>query len=176
MFSTKTVKFGEKILHHQMWFFGKDIMHESGNLLVKYGFERFGVPAGKTGGNSYRIKISDSQEVALFGFGIFFGDSSLGGVFLKRYEFQPKLLSNSKLELPIWQSDLLPKRRLPANPIETKHTKFLLKSLIIWLLEYERWIDLTCGKQWRKSCLKEWSNTEFGIRKIRNSWNKLQNI
>lgn len=81
MFSAKTVEFGEKILHHQLWFFGKDILHEEGNLLIRYGFEKFGVPDGKTGGNSYRLVLNDTQEIALFGFGIFFGNQNLGGIF-----------------------------------------------------------------------------------------------
>ncbi len=176
MVSTKTVEFGEKILHHQLWFFGKDILHEGGNLLIRYGFEKFGVPDGKTGGNSYRLVLNDTQEIALFGFGIFFGNQNLGGIFLKRYEFEPNLLSVSKLQLPIWQSDLLPIRKLPKSFEEIKQANLLIDSLIIWVLDYEKWIDKTCGKNWRKSCLKEWENAEFGIRKIRNGWSKLQKL
>lgn len=38
---------GEKLMHHQCWFFGRDILYADGNLLIRYGFERFGVPGLK---------------------------------------------------------------------------------------------------------------------------------
>jgi hypothetical protein len=176
MFSKKTVEFGEKLLHHQLWFFGKDVSHKDGNLLIKYGFERFGVPEGKSGGTSYRLILNDTQELVLFGFGVFFGDKTCGGIFLKRYEFQPQLMKYTNLELPIWKSDLLPHRYYPKAENEMKNAKLLLRNLANWILDYEFWIDENCGKQWRKSCLKEWENAEFGIRKIRDSWKKIQLI
>jgi hypothetical protein len=176
MFSKKTVEFGEKLLHHQLWFFGKDISHKDGNLLIQYGFERFGVPEGKSGGTSYRLTLNDTQELALFGFGVFFGDKKSGGIFLKRYEFQPKLLKCTNLNLPIWKSDLLPNRYLPTAENEVINAKIMFTNLANLILEYELWIDANCGKQWRKSCLKDWENAEFGIRKIRNSWNKIQTM
>lgn len=174
MFSKKTVEFGEKILHHQLWFFGKDITHKDGNLLIRYGFERFGVPQNKTGGTSYRLTLNDTQELVLFGFGVFFGDKKSGGIFLKRYEFQPNLLKCPNLELPIWKSDLLPDRYLPRADNEIENAKLLFINLTNQILDYELWIDEICGKRWRKSCLEEWGKAEFGIRKIRNSWKKIR--
>ncbi len=61
IFSPELKKFGELLLHHQCWFFGRDILHPDGNLLVQYGFKRYKAPK-KTGTNRYRIVIGKSSR------------------------------------------------------------------------------------------------------------------
>jgi hypothetical protein len=176
MFCEQTLELGEKVLHHQLWFFGKDIWHKDGNLLIRYGFERIGVPDGKDGTNNYRLIINELQEIVLFGFGVFWGDKRFGGIILYRYNCHPKMLKYSTLELPIWQSELLPFCFQPKIETDLNAAKSMFSDFCRWVLQYENRIDETCGKQWRKNCLQDWENTEFGIGKIRNSWKKLQKL
>jgi hypothetical protein len=175
IFSRKAVNFGEKLLHHQLWFFGKDIWHTDGNLLIRYGFERFGVPDGKDGTNGYRLKINDLQEIVLFGFGVFWGDKHSGGIFLKRYEFNPKMLRCSSLKLPIWKKESLPHRFLPLNDLDKIATAEMFKDFSEWLAGYENWIDENCCKSWRENCLDEWENARLSINRVRQGWKILEN-
>lgn len=175
MFSRKAINFGEKLLHHQLWFFGQDIWHEEGNLLIRYGFERFGIPEGEGGTNSYRLIINDLQQIVLFGFGVFWGDKRLGGIFLRRYEFQPKMLRCSRLKLPIWDKKLLPHQFVPLNEENIIAVNQMFKDFSAWLSEYESWVDENCCKSWRENCLEEWGNAKLSVNRVRQGWKILEN-
>lgn len=175
MFSRKAVNFGEKVLHHQLWFFGKDIWHQEGNLLIRYGFKRYGVPEDKSGTNAYCLKINDLQEIVLFGFGVFWGDKRLGGILLKRYEFCPKMLRCSSLKLPLWKKELLPFQFSPFNEPDKIAVGEMFKDFSGWLSEYESWIDASCSKSWRENCLENWENSCLSIQRVRQGWKILEN-
>ena len=175
MFSRKAINFGEKLLHHQLWFFGKDIWHKDGNLLIRYGFERFGVPPKMGGTNNYRLKINDSQEIVLFGFGVFWGDQRFGGIFLKRYEFRPKMVKCPTLKLPIWKKELLPNHFVPLNATDKIASAQMFKDFSEWLGKYESWIDVNCCKSWREDCLAEWDKARLSINRVRQGWKILEN-
>ncbi len=176
MFCEQTRDLGEKVLHHQLWFFGKDIWHKDGNLLIRYGFERIGVPDGKDGTNNYRLIINDLQEIVLFGFGVFWGDKRLGGIILQRYNSSPKILNSSTLNLPIWRNELLPFCFQPTNEGDIKTAKLMFNDFCRWILQYEKWVDGVCRNSWRKNCLQDWEKTEMNIKEIRRNWKKLQTI
>lgn len=175
MFSRKAINFGEKVLHHQLWFFGKDIWHEDGNLLIRYGFKRYGVPKSKDSTNAYRLKINDLQEIVLFGFGIFWGDKRYGGIFLKRYEFRPKMLRCSSLKLPLWKKEHLPFQFFPISDEDKISVGKMFKDFSEWLAKYENWVDANCSNSWRENCLEEWQNARLSISRIRQGWKILEN-
>lgn len=164
---------GERLLHHQCWCWGRDIWHPQGNLLIRHGFERFGVPEGKEGSNFYRLRIDERREIALWGFGVLYSSAEKGAIFIKRYEFYPKLFQTAKIDLPVFKGDQLPPRRAPRSDEEINVAAFLNAELIEWILKYESWIEKTCGKSWRVNCLKEWQNTKLSPRQIKKGWEKL---
>lgn len=172
-YAPKIRRLGEKLMHHQCWFFGRDIWHTNGNLLIRYGFERFGVPEGKKGGNAYRLQIDAEKELVIWGFGIFYGDKKIGGVFIKRYDFQPFLTRKTKLKLPICQPEELPFQHSPQNEGNRSTGIFLMAEIVSQILKYEKWIDRVCGQNWRKECLCDWENAELSIEKIRRGWRKI---
>jgi hypothetical protein len=152
---------GERLLHHQCWCWGRDIWHPQGNLLIRHGFERFGVPEGKEGSNFYRLRIDEAREITLWGFGVLYSNAEKEGIFIKRYEFYPMLFETAKIDLPVFKGDQLPIRRLPKSDEEINFAARLNAELIEWILEYESWIEKTCGKSWRVKCLTEWQNTKL---------------
>lgn len=166
-------KLSESLMHHQCWLFGRDIFHPQGNLLIRYGFERFGKPPNETGSNCYRLRRADKSEINLWGWGVFYGQGK-DGIFIKRYEFCPRLFSVGHLKIPVFKSENLPPSRLPREDFQIKAARSLTLGFIEWVLNYEDWVAKTCGKTWRQKCLREWSNAELNSRQIRAGWKKLR--
>ncbi len=175
VFKPKIQSLGENLMNHQCWNFGRDILHPSGNLLIRYGFERFGVPKGKTGGNSYRMDLDENSELVLWGFGIFLGETETGGIYINRFDFSPKILKKSRLKLPITESDQLPYRRNPLTTDERKIALDKTKRIVNWIIKYESWIEKVCNKNWRKECLDDWGKATLKPKQIKSGWRKLQN-
>lgn len=169
-FSTRINARGELLMHHQCWFFGRDILHPDGNLLIEYGFERLGVTNPKVGTNRYRLTVTNQFEVDLWGFGMFYGRAKVGGIFIKRYDFRPRFFDRDRLGSRIFKSDHLPSNGFPRNEAEIRISKDLAINAIGWILGYEDWIEQRCGKNWRRRCLREWSNSCFPARNIRKNW------
>lgn len=174
IFTPEIKELGERLLHHQCWFFGQDIRHESGNLLIRFGFERFGVPSEKSGSNNYRFRSTDDTEINLWGWGVFFGNEK-GGILIKRYDFCPRLLKVGKLYFPVFKSENLPLNRMPRENLEIRTARKITAQFIEWVLEYETWIEGECGKYWRRKNLREWERAEFPARNIRRNWQSLRN-
>lgn len=174
IFEPKTQWLGGNLLNHQCWNFGRDILHPSGNLLIRYGFERFGVPKGKKGGNSYRIDLDANSELVIWGFGIFLGESETGGIYLNRFDFSPKILKNSRLNLPITQSVQLPCKRKPLTADERKTALGKTKRIVNWIIEYESWIGKICDKNWRRQCLNDWGKATLEPEEVKSGWKNLQ--
>lgn len=173
IFSREIETLGERLLHHECWFFGRDIWHESGNLLIRYGFERIGVPENKTGSNCYCWRSNLGTEIKLWGWGIFVADQT-GGILLKRFNFRPLLLPSAKLSATVFQSEHFPPSRFPREDFEIKTARALTVQLIDWIMRYEEWIAETCGKSWRRKNLREWEKSAFPARQIGRNWRNLQ--
>lgn len=172
VFTPEIEVLGERLLHHQCWFFGRDIFHPQGNLLIRYGFERFGVPLKQTGSNCYRFRGTDQSEINLWGWGVFYGQET-GGIYIKRYDFRPRLFSFGRLKIPVFKSEHLPPSHLPREDFQIKAARSLTLGFIEWILLYEDWIEKTCGKKWRQKCLREWENAELPAQSIRRNWKNL---
>lgn len=175
IFTPEVQALGVTLLHHQCWFFGRDIWHESGNLLIRRGFERCAVSENQTGSNCYRLRREEPFEINLWGWGIFFGNQSLGGIFIKRFDFRPRFFADGKLNAPVFKCEQLPPNRLPRKDFEIKATQHLTVDFIRWIVRYEEWIEATCGKSWRRKNLREWDKSVFPARRIKQNWRELQN-
>ncbi|HCK70757.1 MAG TPA: hypothetical protein DHW38_04195, partial [Planctomycetaceae bacterium] len=63
------------------------------------GFRQFEPPESRKDCSSvYSLELPDERVVVLRGFGVFYGDNRLGGIFMPRYEFRPMYTKHSKLE------------------------------------------------------------------------------
>lgn len=172
-YASGTRRLGEKLMHHQCWFFGRDIWHPNGNLLIKYGFERFGVPEGAKGGNAYRRVTDDGREMIVWGFGMFLGDRDRGGVFLKRYDFRPFLMRQASIRLPLWRAEDLPFHHPPRTETDRAFGARMTAQLIAEILEYEKWIGPEAGKSWRGDCLAAWDNAVLTTDQVRRGWRRI---
>ena len=74
-------------------------MRPEGNWLIEIGFNRIEPPDDRKDCPSvYSHELPRGQSVVLRGFGVFFGDSAHGGIFVPRYEFQPKYTKSAAIQ------------------------------------------------------------------------------
>lgn len=175
VFTPEFLESGERLLHHQCWFFGRDIHHSQGNLLIRYGFKRFGAPKKGKGANMYHLQLDSRHEIALWGFGIFFSNGN-DGIFINRYHFLPKYFPKTALKIPTFQIEELPRSFAYYQENDLRIVVSLLIELSLWICDYEDWVEAKCGKNWRKQCLLEWDNTKLNLKQIKQGWLKIDKL
>ena len=154
------VKQAVSLLSQELWCLGRDIVRPEGNWLLEIGFHRTRPPAERQGCSSvYSLDLSVGRSVLLRGFGVFYGDSQHGGVFLPRYDFIPQYTSLATLDgLPWTPRDL---SSLTAPTVEQlPHCTSLVLDLVNWLQAYEEQIVDRLGIEYRRSSLAGWDNGE----------------
>ncbi len=147
-----------KLLSQQIWCWGRDVLRPEGNWLVEIGFQRAKAPADRESCSSvYTLDLSQSCRVVLRGFGVFYGDDALGGVFLPRFEFGPKYTTQTALACPPWAEADLPKMSAPSDAEQSACTSLTL-ALIEWIRSYEVTIVERLGIEYRQATLDSWDN------------------
>ncbi|MEM7331370.1 MAG: hypothetical protein AAF490_04690 [Chloroflexota bacterium] len=139
------------LLHQQMWLFGRDILCPKGNLLYQYQFTH---QRAKTNSGVMYTRWDGDQQIALWGWGIWFGQAEKGAIFVNRYKAKPQFTTVSNLSQSIFRETELPHRTSRVNSeAEAQAMQKLFVELLTWLAEYEAWIVATAGKSWRQSSL-----------------------
>lgn len=156
LMSKKRLQQATKLMDEQCWCWGTDIRYPDGNLLLTYGFRRERAPSPSVGSNMYSIHLSSTRLVVLWGWGLFYGDSTLGGIFIGRNGFAPLLTSASTIPSPIYSSSDLPTLRIPASEKEYHLASALVGNALRWIAHYEEWLLPIAGESYRLACLAEW--------------------
>lgn len=150
--------FAEHLLSQQIWCWGQDIMRPDGNWLLEQGFQRERPPVDRKKCSSvYTLRLSEDRCVILRGFGVFWGDKRFGGVFLRRFEFQPLYSAASSLECPPWSEEDMPEFSASAN-LSDLAGQTLLLDLIDWIRSYEEQAIEQLGIEYRQAVLNKWDN------------------
>ncbi|MBL8170960.1 MAG: hypothetical protein JNJ50_22575 [Acidobacteria bacterium] len=167
---------GAALMHQQCWLWGQDVKRPQENVLLDYGFTRHRAPETECnrGCTGYELLLPDGRAIVLWGFGLFLGDRDLGGMYVKRYGFSPKWLKESRLSLPIWQSEQLPKMRNARTPNERRRLLTLLVTALQWISQYEAWVIESRGLAYRRRCLAEWNTTIIPADQAVGRWQALQ--
>ena len=173
----------KKLLDHaatlfsqQIWCWGRDIQRLEGNWLLEMGFNRIQSPfVNQNIPSIYSLELPNNRCVILRGFGVFYGDSKYGGIFLPRYEFLPKYSKKSSLELDPWLAKDLPELKLPTDSQKENYMTLIL-GLIDWIRTYEENIVEHLGMEYRKNVLDEWDfdkKAKLPAEEIVGEWKKL---
>ena len=162
-------RFGEKLLPQQLWCWGKDIDYPEGNLLMRFGFERHRDTNTDARSTCYRLD-QDDLHVALWGFGMFFGQRELGGLYLGRFEFCRDWAPIESISLSIHWPDELPIFARPLGQDQWQRARRLWESLLLWIAEYEKWILDTCGIEYRKKCVESWLRPFVRADRMLEAW------
>jgi hypothetical protein len=154
--SKKNVQRAAKLLNEQCWCWGADIRYPDGNLLLTYGFRRERAPSPQAGSNMYMFHPSPTQQVILWGWGMFYSKRSVGGLFLGRNGFAPMMTSIDMLSTPVFTATELPSLFIPRTEKEYQITEQLIGNGLRWIAGYETWVLSVAGECHRLACLSEW--------------------
>lgn len=133
-------------LAQQMYFWGRDVIHPSGNLLVAHGFDRR-KSEGLDGTSCYR-KALDEGYIELHGAcaGWYPDDTGEPGFLYIRTRRRCYLYDGTEPPAPgFYSDDLL--RTTPGADLLERSRRFLA-----WWLDYERWIAEVTGPGYRGAC------------------------
>ena len=164
------------LLSQQCWCWGRDVLRPAGNWLLEIGFERIEPPADREDCSSvYSLQLPRDRRVVLRGFGVFYGDAQRGGVFLPRYEFEPKYTTQLELECPPWSGDDLPELGVPAKS-QRGVCAALVLELLDWIRHYEVDVVERLGIEYRRATLLKWNNGKGHFtpaESVASAWRKL---
>jgi hypothetical protein len=161
------------LLDQQMWCWGRDIVRGEGNLLVQFGFRKERPPANVVGCTAYILTPFPGCQLVLWGFGFFFGLASSGGMFLRRYEFNPVWAAIQELPAIVWCADALPVFHAPQSPRECRWTQRLLTAAVKWIAGYEQWVLDSVGIDYRRSCLRQWHKKAVPAELVADAWRRI---
>ena len=151
------------LLSQEIWCWGRDILRPEGNWLLEVGFRQHEPPESRKECSSvYSLELPDERVVVLRGFGAFYGDSRLGGIFMPRYEFRPLYTKHSKLKKQPWLKADLPELSTPTE-LHRANCAALTLDLIDWIRSYEVNVAEILGIEYRQSPLAQWDNGERDI-------------
>ena|SRR5260370_37612109 len=166
---------GTGLFLQQMWCWGQDIRHEEGNLLLDYGFTRERPPEGTEGSSLYLLRLDDKRSLIAWGFGIFYTDAEVGGMFLKRQSFMPKLAPTADLLTNCWRVGELPATSLPRTREEGLIACTLFAAALDCISNYEQWVESKLGCEYRQGCLEKWGQA-FVSQNIAGEWKRLAEL
>jgi len=149
-------KRGKALLNQQMWLWGQDILAPAGNLLYAYGFTHTRPPAGIKGSSMY-VQPWGEGQVTLWGFGFCFNSSptAVSTLYLKRYQFTPRL---GPPPAPFWEPDAWPQLSRPQSTVACEQLRQALVAALRWLSQYEAWVLTEAGPDYRQQALAAWSH------------------
>lgn len=162
-------RFGGKLMEQQLWCWGRDIEHPDENLLMGFGFERHRDCSTDDRSTCYRLD-QDQLHVSLWGFGMFFGQRELGGLYLNRFDFCPQWAPVESLSLAIHWPDELPVFTRPRGRPQWQRARELWKSCLLWIANYETRVRSTVGLAYRRECVDDWLRPFVRAEKMAAAW------
>ncbi|MGL6076112.1 MAG: hypothetical protein ACRC8S_18290 [Fimbriiglobus sp.] len=155
-----------ELFDQQMWCLGQDIVHSHGNILQDLGMCQYRSDKGST---LYTAEIEPGGSLFLWGFGAMYCEPGCGSVFVKRYDFAPKLTPlQSGLGIHDPKSLNVRKTRTPQDEAQLRH---LTPSLTGWFARYEHWIAENYGTEYRNECLaKRGQSAHVSAQSMAEEW------
>lgn len=140
------------LLDQQLWCWGRDIVRPAGNVLLDLGMCRFRPPQSAREGNLYTCRVAGDAEVWLWGFGLLYCTREHGGIFLRRYGFDPLLLEHPPKNPVFRPGDLGPLAR-PTTASRRRTAAILVRAAVEWIAGYEHWVAEQFGIGYREAVL-----------------------
>lgn len=166
-------RFAQRLLSQQLWCWGRDIECQSGNLLLQHGFLRCRAHVAEDSSTCYRID-DDRKHIAVWGFGVFYGERRLGGLYINRFDFHPHWAGIESLSLGIHLPDDLPVFAMPQTRSQWARAHRLCRNLLRWLEDYERWVHRHATVKFRRNCIAEWRDPVVMAEDVPSAWRMLR--
>jgi len=181
-------RIGTMLFDQQMWCWGQDVVRPEGNLLCTYGFVRYhrynrqspndyicldGNPKHKVSSRGYFMARDDGVWIGLWGWGMLYGTSQEGGLFLRRFGFDPLGLDVTTLpeniDGPEDVLSLCDRRRHDS----CRRLHRLFSAALRWIAGYERWVVTVAGLSYREACVTQWFKDRFPAHDMATAWDIL---
>ncbi len=140
------------LFDQQMWCFGRDIVRKKGNVLLDLGMCQYRSPTPARSGAMYTANVESGGSVFLWGFGAMYSEPNRGGVFVRRYDFAPKLTAR-ETAIGVHEPEQLGRLIHPNTARELVQYRTLVPQLLNWFAKYEHWVAETFGAAYREKCL-----------------------
>jgi len=140
------------LLDQQLWCWGRDVARPAGNVLLELGMFRYRSTGPGPGRTAYTGRAADDSVVWLWGFGLLFCLPNLGGVFLRRYKFDPLLIARPPGH-PVHAPEHLVGLTRPTTARQRVVANALVRAAAEWVAGYEHWIAETLGTSYRGAAL-----------------------
>ena len=159
------------MLNQQFWIFGFDIRRAEGNLLLADGFTKHRPPAGNPITCSrYSQHLSETEAIALWGFGLYFTCAECGSIFLPRHAISPIYSPESGLNANAWDPDDLVALRQPESKDDMQACRRLLVDALGWVRDYESRVLAEHGEGYRSDVLAAWKRPACAANAIASEW------
>jgi len=141
------------LLDQQLWCWGRDITRPGGNVLLDLGMCCHRAPGPGRATSQYTAAVAGGATVCLWGFGLLYAEPGRGGVFLRRYEFDPRLVPGPP-PVPVHQPERIGPAPRPASAGQWATTRLLLRAAAGWVARYEHWVAERFGSAYREAVLR----------------------
>jgi hypothetical protein len=158
-------------MHQQCWQWGMDIRAPQGNLLLDFGFQRARPPEGRLGSSRYQLRLSSRATITLWGFGFYYARSGKGGVYVNRYECEPRFGCRAGFLEEVWTKEAVPVAG--SHPPDERTLLYLTAKAYAWISGYERWVLERFGVAYRRSSLREWHEAAILPERFPGEWMRL---
>lgn len=139
------------LLDQQLWCWGRDVARPAGNVLLELGMCRYRAGGAGRGNTAYTGRVAGDGVVWLWGFGVLFCLPDLGGVFLRRYRFDPVLVPEPSR--PVHALEQLGPLTRPTTARQRATADRLVRAAAGWAAGYEHWVAETFGVGYRAAAL-----------------------
>lgn len=154
VFSQRFGSQADRLMSASMWCLGKDVQHESGNLLVRFGLRRVPRPSGHPGTSSYVAQLSPGAQIWLWGFGVIVKTPGVSCLF-ERDSFSPRLFDESRPLESVFDLQGLGILRRVQSESDARMSFSARATWWGWLEGYEAWLEDSLGPAYRIGLLKE---------------------
>ena len=145
-----------ELIDRQMWFFGCDIRHPAGNLLLAHGFDRVRPPAEIPGGTTrYERQTSDHTRLELWGWGALWISEPGHALAIRRHVATPKWIDTAPDVAFMWRYQELDQALEKAAPADVPAARRQLAAFAEWVVAYEQWVRSHAEPHWRARCTSD---------------------
>jgi len=178
-------RLGTMLFDQQMWCWGRDVVRPEGNLLCEYGFVRYrpedrqsfgshicieGKPEQKVSTSGYSLVSDAGVWIGLWGWGMVYGNARDGGLFLRRFGFDPVWLNVTALPRNLHRPEDLSFWRSERDSDYWARLSRLFSSALLWIASYERWVIRVAGLSYREACVRQWFKEKLPASDMVAAW------
>jgi len=144
-------RWAAQLLEQELWCLGRDVASK-GNILLSLGFCRYRSPNDDREASLYTSQTPDGNVLWLWGFGVAYTEPGHGSVFIRRYDFAPRITTAESF-LGVHDVDSMPGLLRPSSHRDYAKLRRQLQGLCTCIAQYEHWLAENYGRAWREQCL-----------------------